>query len=168
MTAINANSTGVAPGSPAMVAKIESTAEPTSRAPQARDISAQRIGFRPSGTLLSPTAAVRVVTGIAGRRGVHCTVAGARMAVARCDCSHCGRWSRVMTHLRCGLRAKNSCRSCCPRKKGFAGAKGRASRFRLRSRALGAADCTAKCRSRSWRRREKAKPPFRVKNILNV
>lgn len=66
MTAINANSTGVAPGSPAMVAKIESTAEPTSRALQARDKSAQRIGFRPSGTLLSPTAAVPWLLGSLG------------------------------------------------------------------------------------------------------
>ena len=158
MTAINANSTGVAPGSPAMVAKIESTAEPTSRALQARDKSAQRIGFRPSGTLLSPTAAVPWLLGSLGvvaciapwraRGWQWLDVIAATVVVVAC-----------YDAFALGLRAKNSCPSCCPRKKGFAGARGRASRFRLRSRALGAADCTAKCNSRSWRRREKAKPP---------
>jgi uncharacterized protein (DUF58 family) len=66
MTAVNANSTGAAPGSPAMVAEIEPTAEPTRRALRLRDKSVQRIAFQPSGTLLSPTAALPWLLGALG------------------------------------------------------------------------------------------------------
>ena len=66
MTAMNANSTGVAPGSPAMVAEITSAAERTRRALQPRDTSAHRSAFRPSGTLFSPTAALPWLLGSLG------------------------------------------------------------------------------------------------------
>ena len=66
MTAINANSTGVAPGSPAMVAEITSAAERTRRALRPRDTSAHRSEFRPSGTLFSPTAALPWLLGSLG------------------------------------------------------------------------------------------------------
>jgi uncharacterized protein (DUF58 family) len=67
MTAMHENSSEVAvPGAAAMVAVIESTAKPTSRALQPRDESAERITFQPSRTLLSPAAALPWLLGSLG------------------------------------------------------------------------------------------------------
>ena len=67
MTAANENSTDVSvlPAG-AMVAQIESPAEPRRRAAQSRDNSVERIAFQPSGTLLSPAAAVPWLLGSVG------------------------------------------------------------------------------------------------------
>jgi uncharacterized protein (DUF58 family) len=67
MTAWNENSTDVSvPRAGAMVAEIESPAEPRSDAAQGRDNSAERIAFQPSGTLLSPAAALPWLLGSLG------------------------------------------------------------------------------------------------------
>ncbi len=67
MTAMNENSTEVSvPRAGATVAGIESPAEPTSHALHLRDNSDERIAFQPSGTLLSPAAAVPWLLGSLG------------------------------------------------------------------------------------------------------
>jgi uncharacterized protein (DUF58 family) len=67
MTAINENLTDVSvPRAGAMAAEIESPAEPTSHTPQSLDNAVERIAFQPSGTLLSPAAALPWLLGSLG------------------------------------------------------------------------------------------------------
>jgi uncharacterized protein (DUF58 family) len=67
MTAMNQNSTDVgAQPAGAMVAEIQSPVEPTSQALRLRGNSAERIAFQPSGTLLSPAAALPWLLGSLG------------------------------------------------------------------------------------------------------
>jgi uncharacterized protein (DUF58 family) len=67
MTAVNENSTDVSvPRAGAMVADIESPAEPANHALHSRDSSVERIAFQPSGTLLSPAAALPWLLGSLG------------------------------------------------------------------------------------------------------
>jgi uncharacterized protein (DUF58 family) len=61
------NSTDVGvPSAGATVAEIEATAQPASHAPQSLDNSVERIALQPSGTLLSPTAALAWLLGSLG------------------------------------------------------------------------------------------------------
>src|SRR5271154_2258522 len=67
MTAVNENSTDVSmPRAEAMVAEIELPAELARHALQSRDNSVERIAFQPSGTLLSPAAALPWLLGSLG------------------------------------------------------------------------------------------------------
>ena len=67
MMGMNENSTDVSvPRAGAMLAEIESTAQPTSRAPQVCDNSVERIACQPSRTLLSPSAALVWLLGSLG------------------------------------------------------------------------------------------------------
>jgi uncharacterized protein (DUF58 family) len=67
MMGMNENSTDVyVPRAGAMLAEIESTAQPTSRAPQVRDNPVERIAFQPSRTLLIPSAALVWLLGSLG------------------------------------------------------------------------------------------------------
>ena len=67
MTGMNENSTEVStPRAGAMPAEVESTAQPTSRAPQLRVSPVERIAFHPSRTLLSPAAALVWLLGLLG------------------------------------------------------------------------------------------------------
>jgi uncharacterized protein (DUF58 family) len=67
MMAVNENSTDVRlPPAVAMIAAIAPTAKSASHAPQLRDNSVERTAFQPSGTLLSPAAALPWLLGSLG------------------------------------------------------------------------------------------------------
>jgi uncharacterized protein (DUF58 family) len=67
MMAVNENSTDVSvPPAVAMIAAIASTARPASHASRLRDNSVERTAFQPSGTLLSPAAALPWLLGFLG------------------------------------------------------------------------------------------------------
>ena len=156
---MNENLTDVSvPRAGAMLAEIEPTAQPTSRTPQLRDNSVERIAFQPSRTLLSPSAALVWLLGSLG--------------VAACMAPWLARGWRwfdviaaVVVLVGCydafalWFARKKLRRCCCRQKKNFADAKGRASRFRSRWRAPGGGDRAAKSDLQSWRPRERAKPP---------
>jgi uncharacterized protein (DUF58 family) len=67
MTAMNENSTDVSiPRAEAMIAEIAPAVKPASHALQSPESSVERIAFQPSGTLLSPAAALPWLLGLLG------------------------------------------------------------------------------------------------------